>query len=127
MNEKSAKAGDAVRFICETRLHDGTVVQKCENPITKKIGTEESIKCLDNAIIGMSVGDEKTFNASAEDGYGNVDKSLVRTLPLEYFENNKIKPEIGARIRTINGECTISGISGNDVEVDYNHPLAGKI
>ncbi len=47
-------------------------------------------------------------------------------IPIEYFKNNKIEPRVGIRIRTINGDCTIKSISAKEVEVDYNHPLAGK-
>jgi FKBP-type peptidyl-prolyl cis-trans isomerase 2 len=42
------------------------------------------------------------------------------------LEKSDIKPQIGMRIRTINGDCQIIGFSGKEVEVNYNHPLAGK-
>ena len=84
------------------------------------------IRCLDNAIMGMTLGEEKTFRVKPEEGYGNFDDNFIRTIPTEYFKNNNIEPQVGTRIRTINGDCTIKSVSGKEVEVDYNHPLAGK-
>jgi FKBP-type peptidyl-prolyl cis-trans isomerase 2 len=126
MTERKVEAGDTIKFFCETRIDDGTLVQKSDKPIEKNIGAGELIRCLDNAIMGMTLGEEKTFRVKPEEGYGNVDDNFIRTIPIEYFKNNKIEPQIGTRIRTINGDCTIKSISGKEVEVDYNHPLAGK-
>lgn len=126
MGEEKVKAGDTVKFFCETMLDDGTPVQKSDKPISKRIGAGELIRCLDSAIMGMTLGEEKTFSVKPEEAYGNIDDNFIRTLPIEYFKNNKIEPHVGIRIRTINGDCTIKSISGKEVEVDYNHPLAGK-
>ena len=126
MTERRVEAGDTVKFLCETRVDDGTLIQKSDKPIEKRIGTGELIKCLDNTLIGMTPGEEKTFSVKPEEGYGNVDDNFIRTIPIEYFKNNNIEPQVGTRIRTINGDCTIKSMSGKEVEVDYNHPLAGK-
>lgn len=126
MTEGKVKAGDTVNFLCETRLDDGTLVQKSDKPISRRIGTGELIKCLDSALIGMTPGEVKTFSVKPEEAYGNIDDNFIRTIPIEYFKHNNIEPQAGVRIRTINGDCTIKSVSGKEVEVDYNHPLAGK-
>jgi peptidylprolyl isomerase len=74
----------------------------------------------------MTPGEEKTFSVKPEEGYGNVDDNFIRTIPIEYFKNNNIEPQVGTRIRTIKGDCTVTSVSGKEVEADYNHPLAGK-
>jgi FKBP-type peptidyl-prolyl cis-trans isomerase SlyD len=126
MGEEKVKAGDTVKFFCETMLDDGKPVQKSDKPISKRIGAGELIRSLDSAIMGMTLGEEKTFSVKPEEAYGNIDNNFIRTIPIEYFKNNKIEPQVGIRIRTINGDCTIKSISGKEVEVDYNHPLAGR-
>jgi FKBP-type peptidyl-prolyl cis-trans isomerase 2 len=126
MTERKVEAGDTVKFFCEPRIADGTHVQKSDKPIEKRIGAGELIRCLDNTIMGMTLGEEKTFRVKPEEGYGNFDDNFIRTIPIEYFKNNNIEPQVGTRIRTINGDCTIKSVSGKEVEVDYNHPLAGK-
>lgn len=126
MSQKHVEPGDTVRFLCETRLEDGTIVQKSAGPIEKRIGTGELIAGLDSGIIGMKQGEEKTLSVPPKDGYGDFDNNFIRIIPVEYFGKSNIEPEVGARIRTINGDCTVVSVSGREVEVDYNHPLAGK-
>jgi len=74
----------------------------------------------------MREGEEKQFRVPPEEAYGPEDANLFKTIPLEIFEKNKIEPKIGMRIRTINGDCEVTGVFGQVVEVNYNHPLAGK-
>ena len=126
MSEGKVEAGDTVRFVCETMLDDGTPVQKLDKPISKRIGTGDLIRCLDNAMMGMTPGEVKTFRATPEEAFGNFDDNFIRTIPIEYFKSNRIEPQVGIRIRTINGDCTVKSIYAKEVEVDYNHPLAGK-
>lgn len=126
MTELKVESGDTVTFFCETMLDDGTTVQKSDKPISKKIGTGDLIRCLDNAMMGMTQGEVKTFTATPEEAFGNFDDNFIRTIPIEYFRNNRIEPRVGTRIRTINGDCTVTYVSAKEVEVDYNHPLAGK-
>ncbi len=126
MTEGRVEAGDIVQFFCEMMLDDGTPVQKLDKPISKRIGTGDLIRCLDNAMIGMTPGQVKTFRVTPEEAFGNLDDNFIRTIPIEYFRNNKIEPRMGIRIRTVNGDCTVKSISAKEVGVDYNHPLAGK-
>lgn len=69
MTEGKVGAGNTIRFFCETTLDDGTPVQKSEKPISKRIGTGDLIRCLDNAIIGMTPGQVKTFRATPEEAF----------------------------------------------------------
>ena len=47
--------------------------------------------------------------------------------PFDDFKKNKLEPKEGMRIRTANGVCQVTKvIEDKEVEVDYNHPLAGK-
>lgn len=126
MTQGKVKAGDTVNFFCETRLDDGTLVQESDKAISRRIGTGELIRCLDSAVIGMTPGESKTFSVKPEESYDNIDDNFIRRIPIEYFKHNHIEPQVGIRIRTINGDCTIKSVSGKEVEVDYNHPLAGK-
>jgi FKBP-type peptidyl-prolyl cis-trans isomerase 2 len=127
MSSKKVEAGDTVRFSSLVKLQDGSVVRGSSVPITLEMETgKKMIKGLYNAILGMEQGEEKTFSVSPAEAYGLEDSNFVRNIPMELLEKSNIKPEIGMRIRTINGDCRIVGFSEKEVEVDYNHPLAGK-
>ncbi|MBI2485806.1 MAG: FKBP-type peptidyl-prolyl cis-trans isomerase [Deltaproteobacteria bacterium] len=125
-SKKLVEVGDTVRFSSLVKLQDGSVVQKSSVPITIEIGTGIIIKGLYNAILGIAEGEEKKFTVSPEEAYGLEDKNFFRSIPIELLEKSDIKPRVGMRIRTINGDCQVIGFSGKEVEVDYNHPLAGK-
>ena len=126
MSSKKIEAGDTVRFSSLVKLQDGSIVRRSSVPITLEVETGKMIKGLYNAILEMAQGEEKRFTVSPEEAYGLEDSNFLRTIPIELLEKSNIKPGIGMRIRTINGDCRIIGFSGKEVEVDYNHPLAGK-
>jgi FKBP-type peptidyl-prolyl cis-trans isomerase 2 len=126
MSDKRVEVGDTVRFGSLVKLQDGSVVQESSVPITIEFGTGRIIKGLYNEMLGMAERKEKRFTVSPEEAYGLEDKNFFRSIPIELLEKSDIKPQIGMRIRTINGDCQIIGFSGKEVEVNYNHPLAGK-
>jgi FKBP-type peptidyl-prolyl cis-trans isomerase 2 len=74
----------------------------------------------------MTQGEEKEVTVSPEEGYGLEDSSLVMTIPLDAFKKNNIEPQIGMMLRTPHGDCHVTEILDKNVEVNYNHPLAGK-
>jgi FKBP-type peptidyl-prolyl cis-trans isomerase 2 len=125
MSDK-VESGDTVRFNFVGRFEDGSIFDTSDEPISMEIGTGKLIKGLDKEILGMTQGEEKEVTVSPEEGYGLEDPSFVRTIPLEAFKTNNIEPQIGMMLRTPHGDCHITSVSDKDVEVDYNHPLAGK-
>lgn len=51
-------------------------------PLQFKIGSGQMIRGFERGIIGMAVGETKVIVVSPQDGYGELDKSKLRTLPL---------------------------------------------
>ncbi|MGE5445742.1 MAG: FKBP-type peptidyl-prolyl cis-trans isomerase [Ignavibacteriales bacterium] len=126
MSNRVVGSGDTVKFSFVGRLEDGSIFDTSDKPISIEIGTGKLIRGLDKEILGMAQGEEKEITVPPEEGYGLEDPSFVRTIPLEAFKKNNIEPQIGMMLRTPHGDCHITGVSDKDVEVDYNHPLAGK-
>lgn len=127
MSDKVIEQGDTVKFSFTGKLGDGSVFDTSDAPITIQVGAGKLIKALDKELIGMSVGEEKTVQASPEEGFGYEDPKLVKMIPFENFKKNELEPKEGMRIRTPNGVCQITKvIEDKEVEVNYNHPLAGK-
>ena|ERR1700752_940332 len=125
MSDK-VESGDTVRFSFVGRFEDGSIFDTSDEPISIEIGTGKLISGLDKEILGMTQGEEKEVTVSPEEGYGLEDPSFVQTIPLDAFKKNNIDPQIGMMLRTPHGDCHITGVSDKDVEVDYNHPLAGR-
>lgn len=127
MSDKVIEQGDTVKFSFTGKLEDGSVFDSSDAPITTQVGAGKLIKALDKELIGMSEGEEKTVQAAPEAGFGYVDPKLVKTIPFDDFKKNQLEPKKGMRIRTPNGVCQITKVIGDkEVEVNYNHPLAGK-
>ena len=126
MNDKVVEKGDTIKFSFIGRFEDGSVFDSSDEPITSTIGAGKLINGLDNGMMAMSEGEEKTLEISPEQGYGVEDPSLVSAIPRNAFKENNLEPEIGMMLNTPKGKCHVTGISEKDVEVNFNHPLAGK-
>jgi FKBP-type peptidyl-prolyl cis-trans isomerase 2 len=122
------KGGDAVTFNYEGRIEDGSAFHTLdEDPITVEVGAGSLIKGLEEQLIGMSEGEEKEITVSPENGYGMEKSELVQTVDSSLFAETEITPEIGMIFKTPHGNCHITGMEGDKIEISFNHPLAGKV
>jgi peptidylprolyl isomerase len=126
MSSTVAEAGDTVKFSYVGKLQDGSVFDTSDQPISVEIGTGKLIKGLDTEIMGMAQGEEKKVTVTPQDGYGSEDPDLVTKIPTQAFQKNNLDPKVGMMLKTPQGNCHITAVSDNDVEVNFNHPLAGK-
>ena len=128
-----AQPGDTVKVHYTGRLGDGTVFDTSENmdPLEFRIGMGEIIPGFEDAVIGMAPGERKTAALSIEQGYGpRHDEMIVQVDRSEFPEN--VEPTVGQHleIRQPDGQVyavRISGVTDDTVELDGNHPLAGKL
>jgi FKBP-type peptidyl-prolyl cis-trans isomerase SlpA len=119
--------GNAVTFNYEGKVEDGSTFHTFdEDPLIVEIGSGNLVKGLEEQLIGMAEGEEKEFRVAPENGYGLEKPELIRTVDSGLFEGTDIAPEIGMIFKTPHGNCHITKIDGDDIEISYNHPLAGK-
>jgi FKBP-type peptidyl-prolyl cis-trans isomerase 2 len=135
-------AGDnVVRFNDTVKVHyteslasNGKVIDSSVNgsPIEFVAGSGMVIPGLDNAIIGMSIGENKTVTIPADQAYGLKRNDLVITTPktaaLANYTPNK---DTVTYITVPMPDGSIQHfpiIASNEttVTVDMNHPLAGQ-
>lgn len=101
-------------------------------PIEFFSGMGMVIEGFESNVAEMKVGTSKTIEIEPEMGYGPVRKELILKVPLSTFEGlPKEEMKEGAEIVATleNGQAMpvkILTITEKDVEVDFNHPLAGK-
>jgi FKBP-type peptidyl-prolyl cis-trans isomerase 2 len=136
------KAGDSVQLTYTGRLANGQVFDTSDEqtaqangvfvegrrygPLAVQVGTGNIIQGLDRNLLGMEEGEEKEITIAPEEAYGTKDPTLVAVLPRDLFQRHNIVPAIGMAVQTNEGQGHITSISPEDVEVDYNHPLAGE-
>ncbi|AIF68532.1 peptidyl-prolyl cis-trans isomerase [Palaeococcus pacificus DY20341] len=95
-------------------------------PLGANIGVGELIPGLDQALLGMEIGEKKTVTVPPELGYGMPREDLIVDVAKGEFEQVGLTPEVGMYVMTDSGIAKISEIKEESVSLDFNHPLAGK-
>lgn len=98
------------------------------DPLSYLVGAGQMIPGFEQALMGASTGDKKTFNLEAEDAYGPKDPEGVQQVPRDQFpEEIEIGMVFGAEMPDGNN-IPIRVVNANDefITVDFNHQLAGQ-
>ncbi|MDE1862168.1 MAG: peptidylprolyl isomerase [Thaumarchaeota archaeon] len=129
----TVKDGDRVSVEYTGSLDDGSVFDSSDNhgsPLEFQVGAGHVIRGFDQAVVGMSVGDEKEFRIRPEDAYGHHDPTLVQKVPRNVFPDDaKLSAGLVFEAGLPTGErvaAKIAEVDTDSVTVDLNHPLAGK-
>ncbi|BCB95303.1 peptidyl-prolyl cis-trans isomerase [Dissulfurispira thermophila] len=128
---QKATTGSIVKVHYTGKLSDGTVFDSSENrePLEFRVGDGHIIKGFENAIEGMSVGEKKTINISADEAYGPHRNDLIVRIERSQIPLD-ITPAIGMnlQIKQPNGviNVVIADMDESSITLDANHPLAGK-
>jgi peptidylprolyl isomerase len=127
-----AKSGDTVRIHYTGTLSDGTEFDSSEgrDPLEFSLGSGNVIPGFDDAVDGMSVGDEKTVTIPPEQAYGPKHEQLIKDVPKTALPPD-LSPEVGMRLqsRTPDGRTmhlVVTDVADESITVDGNHPLAGE-
>jgi FKBP-type peptidyl-prolyl cis-trans isomerase SlyD len=109
---------------------DGTVLEKSDEPIGYLHGGYSGMfEAVEQELEGLEAGAEVSVKLEPEDAFGQYDANLKRNEPRAAFPTNV---EVGMRFEGTgeqSGETriyTITAVQGDQVEVDGNHPYAGK-
>ncbi len=137
------KKGDFVKIGYIGRLESGEIFDLTDEEVAKKekihsphiryddlpviIGANFLIKGLDGALLGMEVGDKKDIEVKPEDGFGQRDAKLVRTVPRKVFKDQKVEPRQGMIVDFGGMKGRIQSVDAGRIRVDFNNPLAGHI
>lgn len=133
MSEKQVKKDLLVKLHYTGKLEDGNVFDSSEGrePLEVIAGNGMLIKGFDDALLDMNLNEEKDIEINPEEAYGTHNPTLVQLVPKSVL-GDKIKPEVGMtlgmQIPNTNHTMpiTITKIEGDNIELDANHPLAGK-
>ena len=98
-------------------------------PLEFIIGKGQVIPGLENALVGMAKGESGDIMVSAADAYGDVNAEAMQTLPKEQFEGVDLVEGMSLYGQGEDGQTvqvTVKSFDDKEVNVDFNHPLAGK-
>ncbi|ELZ80381.1 MULTISPECIES: FKBP-type peptidyl-prolyl cis-trans isomerase [Haloferax] len=138
--------GDSVSLEYVGRLTDGTLFDTSRpdvaeesglaeqqpdreyEPLTVEVGSGAVIEGLDEALVGMEVGDEETIEIPPEKAYGQPSEDMIQEHDTE--ELRQVlgdDPEAGMYVQTQQGGLgEIVHADDDVVRIDFNHELAGK-
>lgn len=125
-SELKAQNGDTVSVDYTGKYQNGTVFDTSDGktPLTFILGAEQMIPGFENAVRGMKVGEEKTVTLPPEEAYGNRSEDKIQPMALEKFKEAGIEPVVGDTYGF--PPVKVVRIEGDQVYLDFNHPLAGE-
>jgi len=137
---KKAKSGNKVQVKYVGTLSDGTVFDsnKDKEPMEFVIGDGRLIPGFENAVIGLSEGENVRVSIPSYRAYGEHRKELVWAVPRkdipektelkvgQVIKLKKSEQKDGEKQGADNITAFVVGITDEHVILDANHPLAGK-
>jgi FKBP-type peptidyl-prolyl cis-trans isomerase 2 len=111
---------------------DGNVIDRSPEgkPLEYQIGGGQVIPGFEEALMGMKVGEKKSFELSPDKGYGQEDPKAIQTVSRDNLPSD-ITPQVGMTLyaKMSDGQQTpirIIEVNEDTIVVNLNHPLAGR-
>ncbi|HOV96852.1 MAG TPA: peptidylprolyl isomerase [Thermomonas sp.] len=97
-------------------------------PLAILFGRGHIIPGLESAMEGREAGDSFKADVRAADAYGERRDGLTQRVPKKHFGEQKLTPGMQVVLQTNFGPraVTIEKVGMSVVDVDLNHPMAGK-
>lgn len=121
---------------CVVQFHycvkDGTTELEStynDEPILYLHGHDNLMPALEEALTGKAAGDEVSVTLPPEKAYGLRKEGDTRRVPIKHLlTKGKLKPGMIVQVNTEHGpaEAVVLKVGLKNVDLDSNHPYAGK-
>ncbi|MEH6445664.1 MAG: peptidylprolyl isomerase [Oceanospirillaceae bacterium] len=119
-----------VELFFEIRLADGSIVDSNfkKAPAVFKIGDGNMLAGFESVLMGLAAGDKQVFTLQPEQAFGMPNPSNMQTVSRAKFTDMDLEVGLVVSFQDPSGELpgVVNSIDGNEVIVDFNHPLAGQ-
>lgn len=97
-------------------------------PATFDMGDGSLLPGFEASLVGMRAGDDAQIELRPEQAFGEHRKENVQLLPRERFRDVELEPGVVVSFAAPDGELpgVVRRVFEETVEVDFNHPLAGR-
>lgn len=129
--QKRIRKGSMVK-IHYTVSAGGTVLDSTlkREPMEYKQGSGKLVSGLEEQLLGLREGEEKTISVPPEKGYGLFDPEAIQNVPLERFGTQGRRLRKGVSVQGIRRgslvKAKVLAVRDGNVMLDFNHPLSGK-
>lgn len=123
--------GTRVKLTFSLSLESGDVIDTTgETPAEFEVGDGKLLPGFEQALFGLHQGDERIINLEPEAAFGVPNEENIQRIKRSSFQSNMALTE-GLMMSFSDAQNTelpgvIIFIDDQYVEVDFNHPLAGK-
>ncbi|WP_295363871.1 peptidylprolyl isomerase [Arenimonas sp.] len=97
-------------------------------PLAILVGHGNIIPGLEAAMMDKAEGDRFEVTVAPDQAYGERRENYVQRVPKKHFRNARLKPGQQVVLETSMGPraVTVAKVGATVVDVDLNHPMAGK-
>jgi FKBP-type peptidyl-prolyl cis-trans isomerase SlyD len=127
-----AEKDSVVTFHYELTDENGQPIESSRRsePLVALLGHGGIIAGVEAALMGREAGDAFKVEVSPEQGYGERHDDRVQRVPKKYFKApDRLKPGMQTVLHTQDGHqrlVTVRKVGSSVIDVDLNHPLAGR-
>jgi FKBP-type peptidyl-prolyl cis-trans isomerase SlpA len=113
------------------KLDNGDVVDSTfdKQPATFRVGDGSLLPGFESALYGFKAGDKQSLSVPPEQGFGQPNPQNLQSMPRAQFQNMELSPGLLVMFHdAANAELpgVVKDFDDVQVQVDFNHPLAGK-
>ncbi len=129
----TVREGAVVTLAYTLRLRGGAaaVLPDAPSPLTFVVGDGQILRGVEEAILGLSEGEERDLTLPVEEAFGRVQAGQVITLQRSRFAQDRTF-NVGQRLKLRHKDGRVrrgyvTAVTDETVQIDLNHPLAGKV
>jgi peptidylprolyl isomerase len=90
------------------------------------VGDGFILKGLDERLPGTPFDEEVEVEIPPEEAFGERNAAEVQMIPFRVLRSKGVNPYVGAELEIDGRTAIIRSVGAGRVQVDYNHPLAGR-
>jgi FKBP-type peptidyl-prolyl cis-trans isomerase 2 len=90
------------------------------------VGESYVLKGLDDKLPGLKLTESAEVEIPPEDAFGERNTDNVRTMPFRMLRSKGVNPVVGQQIEMDGRTAQVRSVGAGRVQLDYNHPLAGR-
>ena len=126
----SISKNNVVAFDYVLRDESGEELERSESPMVYLHGANNIIRGLEEALSGHSEGDDVSVTLPPERAYGLRRDDALQRVPIKHLltKSKKYHPGQVVSVNTQDGrkDAVVAKVGRFNLDVDMNHPLAGK-
>lgn len=132
MSVLSIGEGTLITLHFALRLNNGELIDSTfdKEPAQFTFGDGNLLEGFEQALLGLTKGEKKTFLIEPEVGFGQTNPNNIQHFPRDQFDES-IELEAGLMLSFADAQNAelpgvVTDFDDDSVTVDFNHPLAGK-